>query len=72
MSRLDHLWYIKSLRYHIWQSAMYEIQSVPKYVIYNFISLGNFTGPYTIVVSTDGDNTNMNMGFEISYILLPC
>lgn len=32
----------------------------------------NFTGAYTIPVFTDGDNTAMAVGFEISYVLLPC
>jgi len=34
--------------------------------------LWNYTGAYQIPLFTDGDNTDMNMGFEISYILLPC
>jgi len=34
--------------------------------------LWNFTGPYTIPIMTDSDNTDMNSGFEISYIMLPC
>ena len=33
---------------------------------------GNFTGAYQIPVFTDGDNTAMAVGFEISYVLLPC
>jgi len=32
----------------------------------------NFTGSYQIPVFTDGDNSAMAMGFEISYVLLPC
>jgi hypothetical protein len=32
----------------------------------------NFTGAYNIPVFTDGDNTAMAVGFEISYVLLPC
>jgi len=32
----------------------------------------NFTGSYQIPVFTDGDNTGMAVGFEISYVLLPC
>jgi len=32
----------------------------------------NFTGAYQIPVFTDGDNSAMAMGFEISYVLLPC
>jgi len=32
----------------------------------------NFTGSYQIPVFTDGDNSNLAMGFEISYVLLPC
>jgi len=34
--------------------------------------LWNFTGPYLINVFSDGDNTAMASGFEISYVLLPC
>jgi len=32
----------------------------------------NFTGSYQIPVFSDGDNSAMAMGFEISYVLLPC
>jgi len=32
----------------------------------------NFTGAYQIPVFTDGDGSAMAVGFEISYVLLPC
>jgi len=32
----------------------------------------NYTGCYSIPVMSDGDNSGMNVGFEIAYILLPC
>jgi len=32
----------------------------------------NFTGPYVIPVCSDDMNTAMNMGYSISYLLLPC
>lgn len=32
----------------------------------------NYTGCYSIPVMSDSDNSGMNVGFEISYILLPC
>merc|ERR1712158_267440 len=38
----------------------------------NNMATWNFTGAYQIPVFTDGDNTAMAVGFEISYVLLPC
>merc|ERR1712079_155006 len=32
----------------------------------------NFTGPYVAQVCSDDMNTAMNMGYSISYLLLPC
>jgi len=32
----------------------------------------NFTGPYVATVCSDDMNNNMNMGYSISYLLLPC
>jgi len=32
----------------------------------------NFTGPYVFPVMFDGDNTAMNSGYSLSYLLLPC
>jgi len=32
----------------------------------------NFTGPYVIPVTSDAMNAASNMGYEISYLLLPC
>jgi len=32
----------------------------------------NFTGPYVAPVCSDDTNTAMNMGYSISYLLLPC
>jgi len=32
----------------------------------------NFTGPYIATAFSDADNTNMNVGYDISYMLLPC
>merc|ERR1712117_182722 len=32
----------------------------------------NFTGPYVFPVCSDDSNSAMNMGYEISYFLLPC
>jgi len=32
----------------------------------------NFTGPYVIPVMTDGTNVEMDSGYSISYLLLPC
>ena len=40
--------------------------------IFIHVLAGNFTGSYQIPVFTDGDNTGMAVGFEISYVLLPC
>ena len=34
--------------------------------------LVNFTGPYVFPVCSDDSNTDMKMGYEISYLLLPC
>ena len=32
----------------------------------------NFTGPYVATACSDSDNTAMNAGYDISYLLLPC
>jgi len=32
----------------------------------------NFTGPYTFPVCTDDMNTQMSMGYDIAYMLVPC
>ena len=32
----------------------------------------NFTGPYVATAFSDSDNTAMNAGYDISYLLLPC
>merc|ERR1712088_85640 len=32
----------------------------------------NFTGPYVATACSDSDNADMNMGYDISYLLLPC
>jgi len=32
----------------------------------------NFTGPYVVPVVTDGTNVEMDSGYSISYLLLPC
>lgn len=32
----------------------------------------NFTGPYVATICSDDMNTNMNMGYSIGYLLLPC
>jgi len=34
--------------------------------------LWNFTGPYVVPFHSDDDNTAMNGGYSISYLLLPC
>ena len=34
--------------------------------------LVNFTGPYTFPVCTDDMNTQMSMGYDIAYMLVPC
>ena len=39
---------------------------------YDFIFSGNFTGPYVIPFCSDDMNTASNMGYDISYLLLPC
>jgi len=32
----------------------------------------NFTGPYAFPVCTDDSNSNMAMGYDIAYMLVPC
>lgn len=32
----------------------------------------NFTGPYIVTATSDGDNAAMDAGYDISYLLLPC
>jgi len=32
----------------------------------------NFTGPYVATACSDSDNADMNAGYDISYLLLPC
>lgn len=38
----------------------------------NNMDTWNFTGSYQIPFFSDGDNTAMAVGFEMSYVLLPC
>ena len=47
-----------------------NISDIQKYFT-QIISV-NFTGPYVFPVMADDMNANMKMGYDISYVMLPC
>jgi len=48
-----------------------NVNSGSTFGVSNMLTL-NFTGPYVFPVMADDMNANMKMGYDISYVMLPC